>query len=79
MIRALSIALAALLFAPVVQAQDLQSLLQQMSSAISDPSRRTVGDTLGILVASGLPEVRLFLERWQGKQVWQRDSDGLFF
>ena len=79
MIRALFIALAALLFAPEVQAQDLQSLLQQTPTAISDPSRRTVDDILGILVASGLPEVPLFLERWQGKQVWQRDADGLFF
>lgn len=60
-------------------AQTLQDLLQRDPDAIADPSRRTVGEVLDVLVGSGLPEVPLFLERWQGKEVWQRKDDGLFF
>ena len=83
MFRAFILSLGALLFASAALAQDLpadlQSLLQQDPAAISDPSRRTVGVVLDMLVDSGLPEVPLFLEKWQGKEVWQRPADGLFF
>ena len=34
---------------------------------------------LGRTVASGLPGVSEFLERWQNKGVFVRESDGLFF
>jgi urea transport system permease protein len=78
MLRAILIAFA-VLFAPAALAQDLQALLQQNPAAITDPSRRTVGEVLDMLVASGLPEVPVFLEKWQGKEVWQRVDDGLFF
>ena len=61
------------------QAQTLQDLLQADPQAISDPSRRTVGEVLSVLVDSGLPEVPTFLERWRNKEVWQRTDDGLFF
>jgi urea transport system permease protein len=60
-------------------AQSLQELLQENPEAISDPSRRTVGEVVDRLIDAGLPEVQIFLERWQGKQVFQRESDGLFF
>ncbi|TNC72180.1 urea ABC transporter permease subunit UrtB [Rubellimicrobium roseum] len=73
------LALLVALWAPAAGAQTLQDLLQQEPEAISDPSRRTVGEVLDRLVDSGLPEVPVFLERWQGKEVWQRKSDGLFF
>ena len=73
------LALLAALWATGASAQTLQDLLQADPEAISEPSRRTVGEVLDVLVASGLPEVPLFLERWQGKQVVRRDSDGLFF
>lgn len=33
---------------------------------------------LEVLVASGLPEVPQFLEKWQGKAIWQRVAGGLF-
>jgi urea transport system permease protein len=73
------LALVVALWAQVAGAQTLQDLLQQDPEAISDPSRRTVGEVLDVLVASGLPEVPLFLERWQARELWQRDADGLFF
>lgn len=73
------LALLAALWAGSASAQTLQDLLQAEPEAISDPSRRTVSEVLDKLVDSGLPEVSVFLERWQGKQVFQRQSDGLFF
>ena len=79
MIRAFLIALALVLSAPAAMAQTLQDLLQADPDAIADPSRRTVGETIDRLVASDLPEVPLFLQRWQERLVYQRESDGLFF
>ncbi|MFQ1701030.1 urea ABC transporter permease subunit UrtB [Loktanella agnita] len=65
--------------APAAQAQDLQNLLQTHADEIASPGRQTVGTALDALVASGLPQVPVFLEQWQDKSVWQRDADGLFF
>ena len=79
MLRAILLALALCCAAPFAQAQSLQDLLQADPEAIADPSRRTVGAVLDVLVESGLPEVPVFLERWREKQVFQRASDGLFF
>ncbi|GGF48453.1 urea transport system permease protein [Mameliella alba] len=59
--------------------QDLQSLLQEHQEEVAKPSRRTVTPVLEALSASGLPEVPRFLERWQGKAVYVREADGLFF
>ncbi len=61
------------------QAQDLQSLLQTHHDEVERPGRRSVGVVLDDLVASGFPETATFLENWQGKQVYMRDADGLFF
>ncbi len=60
-------------------AQELQNLLQAHQKVVSKPSRKTVGPLLEALVASGLPNVAQFLERWQGKEVYSRKEDGLFF
>jgi urea transport system permease protein len=79
MIRALLAAVVLCLSAPVVFAQGLQDLLQQNAEQVADPSRRTVGEVLDQLVQSGLPEVPGFLERWQNREVFQRQADGLFF
>jgi urea transport system permease protein len=79
MMRVLLAALALSLAAPLASAQSLQDLLQLNVEEIADPSRRTVGEVLDVLVDSGLPEVPGFLERWQGREVWQRAADGLFF
>jgi urea transport system permease protein len=72
------LALAFALLGSAAMAQSLQDLLQADPEAISDPSRRTVGEVLDRLVESGLPEVPVFLEKWQGKELYQRASDGLF-
>ncbi len=60
-------------------AQDIQPILQSHVDEITDPSRRTVVVALSDLAASGSPQVIGFLEHWQDKRVWQRDSDGVFF
>lgn len=69
-----------LLFLPLsATAQDFQTLLQVHKDEIAKPSRRSVGPVLAELVASGHPALPAFLEAWQGKNVYQRLSDGLFF
>jgi len=60
-------------------AQDLQSILQIHQEEVAKPGRRSVGVVLDDLVASGLPEAAPFLEKWQEKEVYVRDEDGLFF
>jgi urea transport system permease protein len=79
MIRALLAAVVLCLSAPMVLAQGLQDLLQQNAEQVAEPSRRTVGEVLDVLVQSGLPEVPGFLERWQSREVFLRTADGLFF
>jgi urea transport system permease protein len=70
----------ALLSLPLAShAQELQTLLQENHKVVAKPSRKTVGPVLDQLVASGLPGVPQFLERWQNKDIYQRAEDGLFF
>ncbi|WP_323768284.1 urea ABC transporter permease subunit UrtB [Marinovum sp.] len=57
----------------------LQAILQDHQALVAKPSRRTIGAVLEALVASGLPEVPGFLNRYAEKEVWQREADGLFF
>lgn len=45
---------------------------------VADPSRRTVQEVLDILSESGLGSVPQFLTRWEAREVYQRDSDGMF-
>ena len=56
----------------------LQALLQERADLVANASRRTVGDVLDALVASELPEVQGFLERWQARELYLREADGLF-
>jgi urea transport system permease protein len=80
MIRSFLLALCVLLgLALPAAAQDLQSVLQRHQEAVANPSRGTVGPVLADLVASGLPEVPQFLDRWQNREVSVRTADGLFF
>jgi urea transport system permease protein len=68
------------LWLPVAAAaQDLQALLQTHQELVAKPSRQTIGVMLKDLVASGLPNVPEFLERYQDKQVWVDDATGLFY
>ncbi|MDG4647823.1 urea ABC transporter permease subunit UrtB [Roseibacterium sp. SDUM158017] len=56
----------------------LQSILRENAELVADASRGTVQEVLDILVASELPEVPDFLATWQARELYQRDSDGLF-
>jgi urea transport system permease protein len=80
MIRSFLLALGIVLgLTAAASGQDLQSVLQRHQDAVANPSRGTVGAVLSDLVASGLPEVPQFLDRWQNRQVSVRTADGLFF
>jgi len=65
--------------APDTPTTTLQSVLQEHQALAAKPSRRTIGTVLEALVASGLPQVPVFLNRYAEKDVWVRDADGLFF
>lgn len=87
MLRALVITLAICLAltAPAarVSAQDqpqtLQSVLQANADEVAKPGRQSVGSLIDSLIASGLPGVATFLERWADKGVFLRNSDGQFY
>ena len=77
MIRSFLLALGILLgLAAASSAQDLQSVLQRHQEAVANPSRSTVGVVLSDLVASGLPQVPQFLDRWQNREVSVRNVSG---
>ena len=62
----------------MVQAQDLQSILQTHAADVERPKRGTVSVVLDDLVASGLPQVPVFLEEWSAKNVWLDETAGTF-
>ncbi len=82
MMRPLFAALAALLFlATAALAQDfgpIQTLLQANRDAIVKSSRKTIEPAIAALQGSGLPGAQQVLERWEEKQLWLREADGLF-
>lgn len=57
----------------------IQALLQEHGELIRKSSRRTVGPAIDAVAASGLPQAQTVLERWQAREMWTRESDGLFF
>ncbi|WP_159979357.1 urea ABC transporter permease subunit UrtB [Roseobacter cerasinus] len=61
------------------RAGELQDLLQIHAEEVAKPSRRSVGMLLDDLVASGLPQVPRFLERWAGREVWQGPEGAFVF
>ncbi|TCP44362.1 urea ABC transporter permease subunit UrtB [Rhodovulum marinum] len=69
------------LFTLPAAAQDspIQKLLQQHRDLIEQSSRRTIAPAIDALRDSGLPAAQVVLEKWQGKELWQRKADGLFF
>ena len=79
MLRAVCLAITLIFSAVVAHAQDLQSVLQDHADQIAKPSRTKIGTAIDALLESNLDEVPMFLERWQAKEVWQREEDGLFF
>ena len=60
-------------------AQTLQDVLRPHQDAVEKASRKTIDAVVADLLASGLPEVPTFLERWQAKEVWMRKDDKAFF
>ncbi|MDP5366163.1 MAG: urea ABC transporter permease subunit UrtB [Paracoccaceae bacterium] len=83
MFRLFCCALAIALSLGAARAQDsdapLQSLLQANADAVANPSRSTVDGLVAALLASDLPGVPVFLERWRDRGVYLRSSDGLFY
>ncbi|MBW6418008.1 urea ABC transporter permease subunit UrtB [Celeribacter sp. PS-C1] len=63
------------------QAQDrtIQDVLQEHAEIIAQSSRRTIGPAIDAIAGSGLPAAQDVLQAWQAKDMWQRESDGLFF
>ncbi|MDK3074792.1 urea ABC transporter permease subunit UrtB [Sedimentitalea sp. JM2-8] len=57
----------------------VQDLLQTHADQIAKSSRRTIQPVIDALVASGLPQIETVLATWQAREIWQRESDGLFF
>jgi urea transport system permease protein len=57
----------------------LADLIAEHGAAIVDGSRRTAEPAIAALAASGLPEARLLLERWQARDLHVRPADGAFF
>ena len=70
---------ATVLTIPPLQAQTLQSVLQEHAEAVAKPSRRTVDEVIAALVVSSVEGIPDFLEGWRGKEIWRREADGLFF
>lgn len=78
--RFLLLIAAVLLLSPALaQDADLQSVLQANRVAIEKSSRTTIDPVIDALIASKLPAVSAFLQKWREKDVWQRKDDGLFF
>ena len=61
------------------QTAGIQEILQSNSEIILKSSRTTIQPAIDALATSGLPQAQTVLESWQAKDMWYRDSDGLFF
>ncbi|MCV2880578.1 urea ABC transporter permease subunit UrtB [Actibacterium sp. XHP0104] len=57
----------------------IQDLLQTYQTEVAKPSRKSIDTVVDALIASGLPETRQVLFKWQNKDLFQRNEDGLFF
>ncbi|MEM8731897.1 MAG: urea ABC transporter permease subunit UrtB [Pseudomonadota bacterium] len=79
MLRFLVAAAFCLLSALPGVAGPLQDVLQTHQGAVEKASRKTIDPVIADLLASGLPEVQTFLERWRDKEVWMHREDKLFF
>ncbi|MEQ8899535.1 MAG: urea ABC transporter permease subunit UrtB [Roseovarius sp.] len=82
MLNLVRLSLALLCLALPATAQDaeapIQHVLQEHADIIAKSSRRTIGPAIDALAASGLPEARLVLAKWQNKEMWQNEATGLF-
>jgi len=57
----------------------MQTVLQEQRDLIEASSRRTIGPAIDAIAASRLAAAPQVLTRWQGREMWQRTGDGLFF
>jgi urea transport system permease protein len=53
--------------------------LQQVQPQVANPSRATVPQVLGALLAADAPGTVAFLRAWADREVYERPADGLFF
>ena len=79
MLRTLVLAFALALGAAPLAAQDLETVIADNADEIAAPSRRSVGEVIDALVATEDDRLPAFLEVWEGRDLWQRESDGAFF
>ncbi len=63
----------------IAQNTPMQAVLQDHSDLIVKSSRKTIAPAIAGITESGLPQAQDVLQSWQGKSMWQRKSDGLFF
>ncbi|MYI68176.1 MAG: urea ABC transporter permease subunit UrtB, partial [Boseongicola sp. SB0673_bin_14] len=66
-------------FATLAEAGPMQAVLQEHRDLIVESSRKSIGPAIEAVASSGLPEAHSVLQAWQGKDIWMRKSDGLFF
>ena len=71
--------LAALSLPATAQQSAIQDVLQQNRELIEKSSRRTIEPAIAAVRDSGLPQAQRVLQKWQAREMWQRESDGLFF
>ncbi|NVK45030.1 MAG: urea ABC transporter permease subunit UrtB [Rhodobacteraceae bacterium] len=81
MLRSLIAACLLLTCSLAAQAQDrtIQDVLQEHAEVIAQSSRKTIAPAIDAIAGSGLPAAQDVLQAWQAKDMWQRESDGLFF
>ena len=62
-------------------AQDgsIQDVLQAQRDLIEASSRRTIQPAIDAVADSGLPQAQRVLQKWQARDMWMREDDGLFF
>lgn len=73
------IALCLSVLSTTAQDTTVQDLMQSHRAVIEKGSRTTIEPAISALAESGLPAVQRVLQKWQAKDMWQRNADGLFF
>lgn len=61
------------------QTGPVQALVQEHSELIVKSSRKTIEPAIDAIANSGLARAQTVLEAWQAKDLWRRESDGMFF
>ena len=61
------------------QSTPVQNILQTHSELIQKSSRKTIQPAIDAMASSGLAQVQDVLQAWQAKDMWLRETDGLYF